>query len=235
MTFNPVFTGFTDDTIRFYTELALNNNKEWFEKHKDVFQENVIQPSLAFVGEMGLKLKKISSNLIADSRLNGAGSIFRIYRDIRFSKDKTPYKTFLGILFWEGKRKKVESTGFYFQMQPPRLMLSAGTYTFSKPDLEIFREAVLDEELNFEIRQIIKNLQADGQYKIGGHYYEKTPQGFKNHSSNHLLKYNGLYVTFETKIPEEFYKRDLLNYCFEHFVNMSPIYNWLVSFVIETA
>ena len=234
MNSTQVFKGYTHEAVQFYTDLAQNNNKVWFEEHKEIYKNRVIQPSLAFVEEMGAILKEISPNLIADTRMNGAGSIFRIYRDIRFSKDKTPYKPYLGILFWEGKRKKVESTGFYFQLHPPKLMLSAGTYIFSKPDLDTFREAVLEDELNHKINQIINDLQKNRQYKIGGHYYEKTPRQYKDHSSNHLLKYNGLYVTCETLIPQEFYNRDLLEYCFEHFKTMSPVFNWLLSFVIES-
>ena len=114
MTSIQAFNGYTDESVRFYTELAYNNNRGWFEEHKEIYKRSVIQPSLSFVEEMGLMLKEISSNLIADTCLNGSGSIFRIYRDIRFSKDKTPYKPYLGILFWENKRKKIESAGFYF-------------------------------------------------------------------------------------------------------------------------
>ena len=228
------FNGFTDEAIRFYTELAYNNNKGWFEEHKEIYKRSVIQPSLSFVEGMGLVLKEISSNLIADTRLNGAGSIFRIYRDIRFSKDKTPYKPYLGIFFWESTRKKIESAGFYFQLQPPKLMLSAGIYNFSKPDLETFRKTVLNEKQNNEINQIIMNLQKDGLYKIGGQHYEKVPRLYKENASNYLLKYNGLYAVYETQIPQEFYNRDLIDHCFEHFKRMSPIYNWLLSFIIRS-
>ena len=113
-------------------------------------------------------------------------------------------------------------------------MLSAGIYNFSKPDLETFRETVLNEKRNNEINQIIMTLQKDGLYKIGGQHYEKIPRLYKEYSYTPLLKYNGLYSTYETQIPQEFYSRDLIDYCFEHFKRMSPIYNWLLSFIIRS-
>ena len=92
------FHGFPKAAVTFYEELAQNNAKAWFETHKALYQQDVIVPAQQFVLAMGERLKILSPAIIADTRLNGSGSIFRIYRDTRFSPDKSPYKTFLGIL-----------------------------------------------------------------------------------------------------------------------------------------
>ena len=93
------FSGFSQEVISFYNELALNNDRDWFNAHKSVYTEKVLEPAQGFVLAMGERLRMLSPNIIADPRTNGSGSIFRIYKDTRFSKDKTPYKTFLGDLF----------------------------------------------------------------------------------------------------------------------------------------
>ena len=82
-------------------------------------------PARLFVGEMGARLKKLSPGVQADPRVDK--SIFRIFRDTRFSRDKTPYKTHLGIWFWEGDGPRMECSGFYFHLDPPKLMNGSGT------------------------------------------------------------------------------------------------------------
>ena len=96
--------------------------------------------------------------VVADPRTNGAGSIFRIYRDTRFSKDKRPYKTYLGILFWQGRGKKMENPGFYFHLEPKGLMLGAGTYTFMKQGLEAFRKAVVHRTRGPALAKAVKKV-----------------------------------------------------------------------------
>jgi uncharacterized protein (TIGR02453 family) len=95
-------------------------------------------PARSFVTAMGEKLRKIAPGIVADPRVNK--SIFRIYRDTRFSKEKTPFKTNLGIWFWEGDLPRMESFGFYFHVEGKKMMLAAGVYMFQKEQLEAFRK-----------------------------------------------------------------------------------------------
>ena len=108
---NTIFDGFSHDTVAFFEALQENNNKEWFNENKTNFERNVLEPARGFVVALGQRLKeKISQDIIADPRTDK--SIFRLYRDTRFSKNKSPYKTHMGIFFWEGERKKLENPGF---------------------------------------------------------------------------------------------------------------------------
>ena len=86
---------FTDEFFRFLRELKKNNNREWFQANKQRYEKEVRDPALQFIADFAPHLKKINSHFLADPRPNG-GSLFRIYRDIRFSADKSPYKTHLG-------------------------------------------------------------------------------------------------------------------------------------------
>jgi uncharacterized protein (TIGR02453 family) len=100
----------------FLSKLSKNNNREWFESHRDEYGAMFLEPAQEFVVEMGEKLQTIRPNIIALPKIDK--SIFRLHRDVRFSKDKLPYKTNLGIIFWEGDDKKLESSGFYFHIEP---------------------------------------------------------------------------------------------------------------------
>lgn len=230
-----MFSGFSKELVAFYQQLSQNNDKVWFDGHKDIYKNEVVTPAVAFVETMGMRLRAIAPNIIADTRLNGSGSLFRIYRDIRFSKDKSPYKTYLTIHFWEGAGKKTENTGFYFHLRPPTLMLGAGMHGFTKSALASYRDAVVDPELGAALRDAVKKVTSREGYEVGGLHYKRTPRGYEDHKENEYLFYNGLYVSTEMEMPDEFFSADLVDYCYEHFIHMSPIHQWLVPIVAAGA
>ena len=230
MAMNP-FTGFPREAIAFYRDLMENNDTGWFQEHKEQYQRFVLEPSKAFILAMGERLSEISPNIIADTRTNGAGSLFRIYRDVRFSKDKRPYKTYLGIYFWEGNRKKLENPGFYFHLDPAQssLMLGAGMYIFPRQILEPFRQAVIDQKMGPTLTEAVRQVTARGHYQMGGQHYKRIPRGYDDaHPNVEYLLHNGLWVSFENSLPEELYSSRLLDYCVEKFRDMDPIQRWLV-------
>jgi len=118
------FNGFSGRTVEFFKELAVNNNKVWFEEHRQDYETYVLKPARSFIEGMGQLLSSVSPGVHADARVNK--SLFRINRDTRFSKDKSPYKTHLGIWFWEGDGPRMECSGYYFHLEPHKLMLAAG-------------------------------------------------------------------------------------------------------------
>ncbi|MBW1712100.1 MAG: DUF2461 domain-containing protein [Deltaproteobacteria bacterium] len=128
------FGGFPRECLEFYQDLASNNNRQWFADNKDRFDETVMEPARQFVVDMGRRLAPVFPGIVAQPKVNK--SIFRINRDTRFSRDKSPYKTHLGLWFWQGPGKRMESSGFYFHLEPGRLMLGAGLYKFPKHLLE---------------------------------------------------------------------------------------------------
>src|SRR5687767_11767844 len=93
---------FDEETFSFLRELKRNNDRDWFKANKERYEESVKEPFLRFIDDVGPELRKVSRNLVADPRPVG-GSLFRIYRDVRFSKDKSPYKTHVGAHFPLGK------------------------------------------------------------------------------------------------------------------------------------
>ena len=221
------FTGFPLGTRDFYKDLIKHNNREWFAKNKPFYKDRILPAAQVLVQDLGERLREIAPGIIADSRLNGAGSIFRIYRDIRFSPDKSPYKTFLGILWWQGSGKKFENSGFYFHLEHDRLTLYAGINSFSPNKLDLYRQYVLQEDHGQALKDIIANLEAQG-YQIGGEQYKRVPRGYdKEHPHADLLLYKGLHAGLPGPIPDEFYAVDLVDICFDHFRNMAPLHHWL--------
>lgn len=227
MTDGTAFTGFTKETVRFFTALRRNNNREWFEKNRPVYEAHVMAPARLFVTAMGAKLKTLAPRVVAVPQVNK--SIFRINRDTRFSLDPSPYKTNLGILFWDGVRPKMESSGFYFHLEPPDLWLGAGMYMIPDPLLGRFRKAVVDGKSGAEIGKIVAAIRATPGFSVDGSHYKRVPAGFDpGHPNAALLKHKGLYAGFETKIPAEFFTAGLVDYCFERFAPLLPLHRWIM-------
>ncbi|HNW60400.1 MAG TPA: DUF2461 domain-containing protein [bacterium] len=225
----PSFHGFSCDTAAFFQELENNNERAWFEANRERYQLEVVHPAQAFVLAMNEPLRKVYPELQADPRPNGAGSIFRIHRDTRFSRDKRLYKTNLGIFFWQGWPGKRERPGYYVHLEGATLGLYCGLYEFSSEKLQLYRRAVADPKRGAKLLDAIAKIQAAGPYTLGGHHYKRIPRGFDVPPERaELICFNTIYTLLETPIPEEFYSSRLVDYCIEHFTVMRPLLQWLV-------
>jgi len=221
------FSGFTKETVRFFTALRKNNNREWFERNRETYDTHVMAPAKLFVTAMGERLKAIAPRIVAVPKVNK--SIFRINRDTRFSLDPSPYKANLGILFWDGARPRMESSGFYFHLEPPDLWLGVGLYMIPDVLLGRFRKAVVDTKSGAEIRKIKAEISAMAGFSLGGEHYKRVPAGFDpTHPNAALLKHKGLSASFESKIPAEFFSARLVEYCFERYEPLAPLHRWLM-------
>lgn len=138
------FSGLPADYFSFFKELRKNNNREWFNDNKPRFRASVQEPLAQFVEAMAPHLKKISKHFVADPRLNG-GSVFRIYKDTRFSKDKTPYKTHGAVQFRHALGKDAHAPGFYVHLDPEEVFYGGGIWTPPAPQLLAVREAICDK------------------------------------------------------------------------------------------
>ncbi|MFW9943735.1 MAG: DUF2461 domain-containing protein [Candidatus Sifarchaeia archaeon] len=222
------FRGFPKEALGFFGDLKENNYREWFQENKDDYQEYVLKPAQAFVVALGERLTAISDGITFDTRTNGRGSILRIYRDIRFSKDKTPYHTRLRIRFSEGSGEKKGHPGFFFGMDDEGGMLLGGLYAFPKPLLEKYRHAVVDEQVGSILARAVDEINGLPGYEIGGKHYKRVPRGFDaNHLRASLLLHNALYV-HSSKIPVSVLRKpELVEVCFDSALKMAPIHHWL--------
>lgn len=224
------FSGFPKEGIQFLTDLADNNNREWFQANKTLFQEKLQKPAQQFVVTLGMRLQEISNGLQYDTRINGSGSLMRIYRDTRFSKDKTPYKTNISMSFWEGAGKKMANPGFFIRFEPGGGGIYVGQHVFDKVKLKAYREAVVDEEMGSELEEALAKVKASGDYEVGGEHYKRVPRGYDaDHPRANYLKYNGLWALNTNPFTKsDLYTPELVDICFAHCLQMDPIQRWLV-------
>jgi uncharacterized protein (TIGR02453 family) len=136
---------FTADLMRFLGELKSNNNRDWFNANKERYDRSVRDPFLRFVADLQPRLKKVSPHFVADPSPVG-GSMMRIYRDTRFSKDKTPYKTAVMAHFWHNKAKEGATPAFYLRLQPSDSSVGAGIWHPEPGALKRIRKAIVDDD-----------------------------------------------------------------------------------------
>lgn len=222
------FSGFPQAGVQFLRDLGENNNKAWFTAHKQTYLDAVQTPAVALVVALGERLQAHFPDIRYDTRTNGSGSLMRLYRDTRFSADKSPYKTNVAMMFTPGEDKKTEAPGFGLQITPEEVGLVAGIFTFSKPMLEAYRQAVLYEKAGSALEQAVEQVQKRGDYPLGGETYKRVPTGYDaDHPRAHWLKFTGLYVyspSISLKVAET---PQLVDAVMEHYLNMAPIYEWL--------
>ncbi len=132
---------FDAETFAFLRELKRHNDREWFAKNKERYEESLKEPFLQFISDVGPELRKLSRNLVADPRPVG-GSLFRIYRDVRFSKDKSPYKTHAGAHFPLGAG--VHGPGYYLHVEPGECFVAGGMWMPEPAALQRIRERIVE-------------------------------------------------------------------------------------------
>src|SRR5665213_2366294 len=137
----PTFDGFPAATGEFLTGIAAHNDKTWFDAHRSRYEAGYVEPARRFVTAIGPRLRAISPTVQFEPKVNG--SIGRINRDIRFSKDKRPYKSSLMLWFWHGDRKGWDTPGFYFSLSPEKIFLGTGMHGLEKEALERFRQSLI--------------------------------------------------------------------------------------------
>jgi len=223
-----MFNGFSKETFSFFRRLKRNNTKVWFDDHKQEYEQHVLEPAKAFVTAFGTRIREKVPGIIADPKINR--SIFRIYRDTRFSPDKTPYKTHLGLFLWEGGPSRMECPGFYIQLEPAKILLGAGLYQFSAQILRRFRKAIVDPDFGSQLADIIQRIEKTKNFQIGGRHYKRIPFGYDaQHPNAPLLLHKGLHLWQEAPLPDDVFSPALVQYCWVKFRHCIPLHQWLVA------
>ncbi len=172
---------FTPALFEFLTELADNNNREWFQGNKARYERDVRDALVRFVLDFGERLREISPHMVADPRLSG-GSIFRIYRDVRFSKDKSPYKTNAGIHFRHEVGRKAHGPGLYLHLQPGRVFAGAGIWRPNSATVGKIRDSIVAHPDRWE--SIVDDDGFRAVYTLESESLKRAPRGI---DPNHPL------------------------------------------------
>lgn len=166
---------FTSGLVKFLRDLRANNDRDWFENNRARYESLMLEPALEFIEAFAPHLRRISPNFVASPRRSG-GSLFRIHRDVRFSKDKSPYKTHLGIQFRHKDAKDVHAPGFYLHVEPGESFVGAGIWHPDATTLTKIREAIVDDPGDW--KRAAHSKRFGGAYRLSGDSLKRPPTGY---------------------------------------------------------
>jgi uncharacterized protein (TIGR02453 family) len=178
------FPGFSPEAIGFLRDLAANNDREWFTPRKGTYEEQLRLPMIELVGAIHREMLRFAPAYVGDA----AKCVFRIYRDTRFAKDKTPYKTHIAASFWRNGLEKNHGAGYYFSVSPKEIEIAGGLYSPEPDTLLAVRQRIAEASGEFEATwksRSRKALLGDLQ----GASATRPPRGFDpDHPAIDLLK-----------------------------------------------
>jgi uncharacterized protein (TIGR02453 family) len=169
------FNGFPKDFFSFFSELKNNNNRDWFAANKPRYIESVVQPMGEFIVAIAPHLKRISPHYRADPKPHG-GSMFRIYRDARFSKDKTPYKTHAACQFRHELGKDAHAPGFYVHIETDGIHFGGGIWRPPSKQLGMIRDFIADNPSAWG--KLVQSAAIKKSGGIKGDSLKRPPRGF---------------------------------------------------------
>ncbi len=226
------FEGFHDAEGKFFKALAKNQKKEWFEAHKEDFETGWNAPMLALMTELYDRI----DGAYPDVELT-APKRFRIYRDVRFSKDKSPYKTHVaGVIGVKtGKEGMGGPAALYFHVGEADYggatsgpFAGAGVWMTDPPALAKLRAAIVDDESGAELAKLLKALEKKGYAKDAHQALARVPRGFDaEHPRAELLKLKGLIVSFPKAAPSLLTSRKLVDHLATQARAVAPLVRWL--------
>jgi uncharacterized protein (TIGR02453 family) len=170
------FDGFPNSFFEFFNELADNNQRPWFNANKERYRDEVVAPMTRLIAAMAPRLERISKHFVADPRPHG-GSMFRIYRDVRFSKNKRPYKDHAACQFRHNAGRDAHAPGFYIHLAPDEVIFGGGMWRPPSPQLNAVRVAIAKDAAGW--RRVIGNKKLKDTFGgIAGERLVRPPKGF---------------------------------------------------------
>jgi uncharacterized protein (TIGR02453 family) len=220
------FSGFADADASFFRKLAKNQKREWFQARQREYEEGWRDPMQLLLSEVHAKIDATFEHVDLDPP-----KVFRIFRDVRFSKDKSPYKTHVGGFIPTRRRGKATEVpmALYLHVGQPESFAAAGHYMMAKPSLERFRKAVDDEAQGRELDKLLRALLEKG-YSVHSHgSYQRVPKGYDpGHPRAEHLKRKGLTVTFPALPKGILASPRLVTWLVKHIHAAAPLVEWLV-------
>ncbi|MDF1864737.1 MAG: DUF2461 domain-containing protein [Saprospiraceae bacterium] len=219
---------FTQDFLNFFSELSENNDREWFNANKKRFKSNVEEPFKNFIAELIDRASAIDSNILMTPK----DGMFRIYRDTRFGKDKTPYKTHLSAVVCEGGRKGKKVGGIYIEANHKGFKIYSGFYMPERKDLQKVREAIASDLSGFE------RLISDEGFKekfgeVLGEKNKRIPKEFSEAAEKQTLMFNKSFYYFKEFSPETILQDDLEDICMDYFLAAKPLGDFFMEVIKE--
>jgi len=167
---------FTDASLKFLARLDKNNDRDWFQQHKQEYEDLVRSPALDFIADMGDTIESLSSHYLAIPKKVG-GSMMRPYRDVRFSRDKRPFKTNVGIQFRHFQARDVHAPGFYLHIEPRNCFVAAGMWRPEAEPLAAIRRAIHEQPQQW--LKVSRGKPFANVFELSGESLRNPPRGYK--------------------------------------------------------
>ncbi|MDR0832828.1 MAG: DUF2461 domain-containing protein [Candidatus Symbiothrix sp.] len=226
------FTGFSPKTFKFFKDLKKNNEKPWFDAHKPIYETEVLEP----LKQLALSLSPFFYGIDPEMNLNPAKMVSRIYRDIRFSNDKTPYKEHMWISFQRLLPKDEDSAwasfpGFYLEIGPKGMEYGMGMFNASPTMMANFREWVQFEPSHF--KEITQDLIDPNGYNLGGEVYKRLIVNQLDTYFQPWIQRKGLWLHKQLPVNSVFYSNELVVFLEAQFNLLKPLYEFMTDVCSE--
>jgi len=220
------FNGFPKEGLVFLDNIIINNSKEWLDAHKEEYERYIVSPNKAYVEEMGEHLQILVPSIHAIPKINK--SLFRIYRDARFHQ-LDPIKERIGIIFWQGRTHRMQSSAFYMHYDPFEVFVATGIRNFKPPLLAKYREYIKDNDKRRSLHLILEVLKEKG-YKIAEPKYKKFPRGFEAYEEEpyaYLAKFGSMYAYKTFRPDKTFHSGKIIERNFKIYEDMFDLHQWV--------
>ena len=219
------FAGFPESGLAFLRDLAEHNHRDWFEAHRGAWDEGIVPAMLAWCADLQQRLRDVMPGLTFVPRVGG--SLYRLNRDVRFSKDKRPYKAHVAALMWEGGAEKQDAPGIYLHVAPGEVIFGGGLYVFEEARIDRYRK-LLHSPGSVERLQAALSAAKKGGLKPVGEKLVKPPRGFDPEGPlAELSKHQGLAVVKSMKPAGWLHGSDALDKSEAAARAYAPLHAWM--------
>jgi uncharacterized protein (TIGR02453 family) len=219
------FTGFPESGLSFLENLSRHNDRDWFEAHRAVWDEQIVPAMLAWCGDLAERLRDVMPRIVFVPRIGG--SLYRLNRDTRFSKDKSPYKTHTAAILWEGGDKH-DAPGLYLHVDPGEVIFGGGIWMFEENRLDRYRKLLLHQESAKRLEKALAQAKRSGLKLEAPEKLVRPPRGFEPESPRaELARYKGLTVGKRLKIGGWLYSRAALQRSETAARAYAPLHAWM--------
>ena len=215
---------FTRGFFEFLKDLSSHNNRDWFNANQERYEQQVRDPFLLLITDLGPGLKKINPRIVADPRPN-RGSMMRIHRDIRFSKDKSPYKTFVAARFGHKKGKDGALPGYYLRLAPEASLIGGGVWHPETEDLRKIRDRIVGHPKDWQ--RVTADFKSRTGRGMAGESLQRAPAGYDpNHPLMEDIKRKD-FALFAPLTQRDVCGSGFLDLILENFRSMNPFVQFL--------
>jgi len=221
------FNGFTHETLNFFNDLLLNNNRPWFEQNRERYKSVVYAPFL----ELGHALMEPMSKIDPGFELRPEKIISRINRDIRFSNDKSPYRSNVWISYKRPQKEWMEAPAFFFELMPDSYRYGMGFYNAGKSTMDLFRSEMVKREDEF--LKIVNSISKKAIFTVEGEAYKRRLENGLSDSLQEWYQKKNLYLMKTEDIGDEIFNGKISTILSDGFKSLEALYNFLWSIKLK--